>query len=472
MNKHAAFLVRLRRLVKNYTYKGKRLLMRINPDRLLTLGYNSDLPQRRLAIGYLSYILFGTILLSLPFAQKLPVSLVDNLFMVTSAISTTGLATVDISSSYTLFGEIVILALIQLGGLGYMTLTSFIMYRLTHHFMRIKNGVMRTSFAIPVEFDIYSLTKGIVYFSFVFEFIGTLVLYILFRQQNVEQPFWNAIFHSISSFCTAGFSLFSDSLIQFNTNWGINITIAALSYAGAMGFILMIDLRKKFQNHKHKLTLTSKVIFLTTSLITIFGTFQLYLFEPSFKSFNDPDRLLVSFFQTMSAMTTVGFNSVDIGKLILPSLLILIITMFIGASPSGTGGGVKSTTISAVYAFVKSKLGEKRDVILASSRLPSYRVDTALTNFIFYSAILWCGVYVLTFSENFSFQQILFEATSAIGTVGLSTGITAQFSDFGKIILSILMYIGRLGVLAFGASMLVRMSKKERNPESDNDIAI
>lgn len=463
------FFFKKKQLLKK---KFVRFLMRLNPDKVLTFGYNTEVPQRKLAIGYLSYIIFGFLLLSLPFTQKESVSFIDNLFIVTSAISTTGLTTIDIGSSYTIFGQILILLLIQLGGLGYMTISAFIMHQLTKHFMRIKDGVMRTSFSIPAEFDMRSLIKGTIFFSIFFEVIGCFALFLLFKREGVEDALWNGIFHGISAFCTAGFSLFSDSLVRFNTNWGINLVIAFLSYAGALGFILMIDLKNKLTMKNHKLTFTSKIIFFISLLITLFGTVQLYFFEPSFQSFEPGDRLLISFFQTMSAMTTVGFNSVDMSVLVLPTLLTICIAMFVGSSPSGTGGGVKSTTISAVYAFVKCKLGKKRDVELLSRRLPTYRVDTALTNFIFYSIILFVGIYVLTFSESMPFEDIMFEATSALGTVGLSTGVSAQFTPFGKFVLILLMYIGRLGVLAFGTSMLIRMSNKKESKKEKADVAV
>ncbi|MEG1675373.1 MAG: potassium transporter TrkG [Bacteroidales bacterium] len=447
--------------------------MHIDLGKLLTFGYNSQVPQRNIAAGYLSYIIFGFIFLSLPWSQKTDVSIIDNLFIVTSAISTTGLTSIDIGTSYTLFGQIIILLMIQVGGLGYMTITSFILYQMTHHFMRIKNGIMKATFSIPDEFDFQGILKAVIIFTTVFEVGGTFLLYIYFYQAGIEAPLWNAAFHSISAFCTAGFSLFKDNLMSFDTNWGVNLVIAVLCIAGALGFIVMVDIRNKFTIKGYRFTFTTKVIFFMTFLFILVGTAQLYFFEPSFKSYEPSERALVSFFQTMSALSTAGYNTVDIGKMILPSLLTLTMAMFIGASPSGTGGGVRVTTIFTVFAYLLSKLGEKRDVEIASQRLPSYRVDTALTNFIFYTMILFGASYLLSFSEIFTFPQIVFEVASSLGTVGLSTGITAQFTIFGKIVLIVLMYIGRLGVVAFGTAMLSRMSKKIQNSTCNaNDIAV
>lgn len=461
-------------LLKKGIKKIRHFLIRYDLDQLLCFGYSSSIPQRRLAVGYLSYIFIGMILLSLPIAHKQEISAVDNLFTVTSALSTTGLGTVDIGTSYSLFGQVIILLLIQFGGLGYMTLSSFILYQLTHHFMRIKKGVMHTSFSIPVELQMSSIIKGIIYFSIILETSGSIILYYLFKQAGVEQPLWNGIFHAVSAFCTAGFSLLPDNLMRFGTNWPVCMVIAALSYAGAMGFIVMVDVAKKLTRKGHKITFTTQMIIIITTLITVAGTLQLFFFEPSFVQYDTADRILVSFFQTMSAMTTVGFNSVSLSPFILSSLLTVMLAMFVGASPSGTGGGVKSTTVSIVFAFVSCKLSEQRNVTLFSHKLPTYRVDTALTNLIFYGFILGTAIYFLTFTETLPFEQIAFEACSALGTVGLSTGVTASFSVVGKLILTLLMYIGRLGVLAFGTSMLIRMSNKERmmGADSDCDLAV
>ena len=230
--------------------KIKRFFIKWDFEKILTLGYTSNVPQRNLLVGYLSYIVFGLILISLPISHRVPISFIDNLFNITSAVSTTGLATVNISQAYTFFGQFVILLLIQLGGLGYMTLTSFMMYSLTHHFMRIKNGVMRATFAIPVEFNMPNLVKNIVWFSLIFEFLGTILLYILFKNEGTNLPLWNAAFISISAFCTAGFSLFDNSLLIFNTNYGVNIVVSILCYVGAMGFIVLMDFTNKIKIKK------------------------------------------------------------------------------------------------------------------------------------------------------------------------------------------------------------------------------
>lgn len=437
----------------------------------LSFGSTSKYPQRNLALGYIIYIIIGFTLLSLPFSQLSPISLIDNLFIVTSAVSTTGLGTVDIGTSYTFFGQLVILILIQLGGIGYMTFSSYLMYNMTKHFILIKKDTVNTSFSIPSELKLSSILRNAINFTFLFEFLGALVLFILFKQAGISHCLWNAIFHSISAFCTAGFSLFNDSLVQFDTNFGVNIVISILSYAGAMGFIVMTDIWQKINNFKRKLIFTTKVILFITTIISILGTSIIYLNLDSLKYDNAFDRVMIAFFQTMSAMTTVGFNSTVIDTLPFFSLYIIMIAMFVGASPSGTGGGVKTTTISAVYAFIKSKLSQERNVLIGNNRIPTFRLDTALCNFIFYQIIILIGFTAMIITENIPIRSIIFEVVSALGTVGLSTGITSSLTVYGKIIIIILMYIGRLGVITFGGVMLLRMKNKV-NKGTTSDLAI
>lgn len=453
--------------------KSRRNRLRNSLERFLTFGHISKIPQRQILFGYLYYILAGTILLTLPFATKVDVDFLDNLFTITSAVSTTGLGTVGTSDSYTYFGQAVILLMIQLGGVGYMTLTSFVFFRMTHHFMRIKKDVLKTAIAVPESIELKNLVQGIVTFTILFETIGTIFLYASFLDAGVEVPLWSAIFHSVSAFCTAGFSLYSDSLVQFQSDFGVNLIISILSYAGAMGFIVIHDIWAKIHNWKYKVTFTSRVIVMMTLLVTLIGSVQLFFLEPVVASMPLKERLMASVFQTMSAMTTVGFNTISLSNLMPSTLMILILAMYIGASPSGTGGGLKSTTITTAYAFVKSKLGLQRDVTLWGHRLPTYRLDTALTTFVFYTSILVLGLYLLMLTENAPMEVLLFEASSALGTVGLSTGLTPNLTSSGKMILISMMYIGRIGVLTFGSSMVIRMARKAKLSETaDDDLAV
>ena len=444
----------------------KRLL-KFNFYKFISFGYFSDVPQRQLLFGYLTYIISGTILLCLPFSQKQCVSIIDNIFIAASAISTTGLTTVSVSDNYTFFGQIIILILIQLGGIGFMTLSSFLILRVVHYIPKHTNNVLVNEFTMPSGFEVNNLIRGIIYFTFGFELFGAICLFFIFNSLGVQQPIWTAIFHSISSFCTAGFGLYNDSFEQFKFHIGINSVIAVLSYAGGIGFIVLIDLWKKISIKSYNLTFTSRIIILITSILTIFGTLQLFFFEPTIQSFSYGNRVIAAFFQTMTAMTTVGFNTISISNLHLSSLMLLVVLMFFGASPSGTGGGVKSTTVSAVWAYVRCRLKGQKDIILFGNKIPEYRWQPAVSTFILYITILIFGTFLLTFTEKTDLMKILFECTSAIGTVGLSCGITGSLTVFGKIIITLLMYIGRVGVLTFGTALLYKHHQNEYNKSND-----
>jgi trk system potassium uptake protein TrkH len=261
--------------------------------------------------------------------------------------------------------------------------------------------------------------------------------------------------------------------MQFDTNIGVNMVIMVLSYAGAMGFIVMIDLWKKFTVKKYEISFSTKIIFFITLILSVWGTAQMYFWEPELASYSPFNRFLISLFQTMSALTTVGYNTVNIGNMLPITLMTTTLIMYFGASPSGTGGGLKSTTTSAVFAFVKSKLSLQRDVFLFNRRIPTYRVDNALTTFILYSFVLITGSYILTATEKGTdYIQLIFEAASALGTVGLSTGITFDLSSAGKIVLIVLMYFGRVGVLTIGFAMLMRMKKKTKEIFKEDDLVV
>lgn len=441
-------------------------------EKLMCFGVKANMPQRQIMAVYAGYSLLGTLLLLIPFASRGEVSFIDHLFTVVSAISTTGLSTVDVATQYTFFGQFVILGLIQLGGLGYMTLSSYIMLRLTGKFGTEKAKLFQTQFSFPDTLDSESMLRSIVKYTFWFELIGFLLLCPYFLLIGVEQPVWSALFHSISAFCTAGFSIYTDNLMQFQTDVYVNIVILLLSVAGAMGFIMMTDISKKLTHKNHKISFTSKVIIYITGVLALWGTLHLFFCEDSFQSMSVGDRWLASVFQSISAMTTVGYNTVDVSHMVPISLLILTVTMYIGASPSGTGGGLKSTTLSALYAYTKNTLGLRKNISLCSNIIPHYRITSALTTTIFYSFILFIGIYLIGLFEpnDADFLKISFEAASALATAGLSSGILMDITVESKVVLIMLMYIGRVGVITFGNVLLYR--KNGESIKGKKDMAV
>ncbi len=400
-------------------------------------------PYQVIIFGFVTYILTGLLFISLPCAQKMHVSFVDNLFNIVSALSTTGLSTDNISQLYTPFGKLVLLTLIQLGAIGYMTITSFFILSSGNNLSSYRTKILSAEFTLPENFNIKEFIRNIIIYTFVIELIGTIFLSIEFHKLGIANPVWAGVFHAISAFSTAGFSIFSTGLEAFKNDISINIIIAFLCYSGAIGFIIPMDIYRKIIDKNHKITFTTKVILFITALVGILGT-VLYLF-------NSDSNVLTAFFQVMSASTTAGFNTVNIGKLSTTSLAVLIAAMVIGASPSGTGGGIKSTSISVLLGIVGSVMrGQFKQITFLNKAIPLNRVFTAVASTTTYVFTLIIIVYLLTLTEHFSFMELCFEAASALGTVGLSMGITADLTNLGKIILSLAMFLGRVGPLSIG----------------------
>ena len=236
-----------------------------------------------------------------------------------------------------------------------------------------------------------------------------------------------------------------------------------------MGFIMMTDVLRKIRKPVYKISFTTKVIAVITTGLTLWSTIHLYYFEPTLQGLNFSDRLLTSWFHSMSAITTVGFNTIDTGSVCAVTMFVLSFSMYIGASPSGTGGGLKSTTLSALFAYTKNKLGLRKETSLVGNKVPAYRVDAALTTAVFYTLILVVGIYLLTIFEGNeqSFLNIVFEATSALATAGLSSGILPSICTGSKLVLIALMFIGRVGVITLGNVMLIRAHAQAARHKSD-----
>ena len=420
-------------------------------------------PQQNLLYGFLVYTCIGWALLCLPPFQKQAVSILDSLFIATSAISTTGLVTVSVYETYTGLGQFIILLLFQIGGIGYMTFTTFVLLsrksKITHWHQRILN----VEFSMPRGFVIKDFLKNVIVFTILIETIGALCLYIGFTRAGVAPNFaiWSSIFHSVSAFCTAGFGLYNSSFEQFAGDPFITTVLSVLAICGALGFIVVTDVWNRISRKTSAITFTTKIICGVFVLLLAIGTATIYFLEPSVAQLGE-DKFLVSFFQAMTALTTVGFNTAPIGGFSLSILLITILLMYVGASPAGTGGGMKSTTLTALLAIMWSRMRNHGQVLFFGRVIPLERLHVATSVFILYAFVLFASTFLLSLSEKAPLHQLLFEATSAIGTVGLSTGITGELSAFGKGVLIFSMFVGRLGVLTFGLAILARRNKLKK----------
>ncbi len=427
-------------------------------------------PAKILILGYLSYVILGWVLLCLPLAQEAGVSAINNLFIATSAVSTTGLVTIDPAIHYSFFGELVILILIQLGGIGYMTFGSFIIISIRNKMSGFRTEMCRKTFALPKDFNVKRFIKLVIIFTLVAEFIGALALYAIFSYNNVPGALWSAIFHSISAFCTAGFSLNTNSFESYVNNVYLNIIIATLSYLGAIGFIVVMDLWQYMAGKTRYLHFASKVILQITLWFSVLGIGLFYLMEPSIQSIPRWERLVASFFQVMTATTTVGFNTLSISGLSSSVVMLLYFLMIFGASPSGTGGGLKSTTLAALWALMRSTLKGRDSIRFNKREISADRLQIATASFTFYMSILFVAMLLLLTTETATFEIILFEAISALGTVGMSMGLTGDLSNIGKLVIILLMFVGRVGILTFGIA--VSTHDETREEEKDNDLVL
>ena len=428
-------------------------------------------PVRMVTLGYLSYVVAGWVLLSLPIAHALPrVSALDALFTSTSAVSTTGLATVSTGNDYNLFGQFIILVLIQLGGVGYMTFGSFVVLSKSDTLSERRREIGETVYSMPRDFRIDKFIRSVVVFTVITETLCAIALFLAFSQSGIPNPLWTSIFHSVSAFCTAGFSLYDNSFEPLSGNFWVNLILGIDSYLGAIGFIVFVDVWRRLIGKTQHVTLTTHIILVTTAGVSLVAVALFFVGEPSIRALPLQERLMASCFQVMTAITTVGFNTIPIGKLSQASLFLIIMLMIIGASPSGTGGGLKTTTFSAICGVIKSSLKGRSQVTFWGKTIPEERVWVAISSLGFYASSLIIGCYLLSLTDSAAFESLLFECASALGTVGLSTGITAQLTPVGKVIITALMFIGRVGPLAFSVALF--LPSGHRDEKETDDLAV
>lgn len=428
-------------------------------------------PVQTIAFGYAGYILLIFILISLPFTWRYSdITWIDHLFMATSAVSTTGLVTVNTPEAYNFWGQLILLFGMQLGGLGYMTLGSFAILSSRGKVSPSRITVGKSVFAMPAHFEPVTFIRRAVLFTLAIEVLGAVALYLAFSRTGMEDPLWPAIFHSISAFCTAGFSIFPNSLEAFKSDGWINAIISLLSISGAIGFIVISDLWMKISNLGHTITLTSKIILIATFGGIFVGTIGL-IADPSLAHYPIGERLWMAFFQSMSALTTVGFNTQALGDISYSSVLVIMILMILGASPSGTGGGLKSTSWSAGLAATWSAVRGRKEVTFFGHVVPTHRIEAAFASFTLYLIVFAIGSFILLQADRHAFEDVMFEVTSGLGTVGLSRGITGDLTHTGKFVLIALMFIGRVGVISLGFAALSRKNTGE-SKKKESDLVI
>jgi trk system potassium uptake protein TrkH len=415
-------------------------------------------PQLNLLIGFLGYTVVGAVLLSLPWFHARSLSWIDTVFTAVSAVSTTGLVVVSTVDSYNLAGQILILILFQVGGLGYLTLVTYVVLATTDKIKGWHKRVIGSEFELPKEIRIRDFIRHVVYFTIIMEVAGTIILTWEFYELGtpIFKAAWYGIFHSVSAFCTAGFHLFDDSLIGFQNNYVVSMTTMTLSLAGALGFAVVSEIFYWIRRRTERISVTSRAIILGILTLGITGATLIYLTE-DLVQVDASESILQSAYLSSTALSTVGFTTVEVDALGSSTLILVCALMFVGASPSGTSGGVRITTVSALFALLYNRLMGRDRCTLMGRLIPSRQIYLATSTFTLYSTLLFLGILGLGFSEqSIEILPLIFEAFSAIGTVGLSMGATSTLSDIGKVIIMILMFFGRVGLVFFGFSLLTR----------------
>jgi trk system potassium uptake protein TrkH len=391
--------------------------------------------------------------------------------MAFSSVSTAGMLVINPATDYSFWGQLFTLLAVKIGGLGYMTFGSFMILasggRISPSRLRIGRSILN----MPEHFEPIDFFRRALFFTILVESLGAVALYFAFLRAGIENPLWPAIFHSINSFCTAGFSVFPNGLEQFIYDPLVKGIIAVLSYFGAIGFIVITDLYLKLAGKVSRITFTSRIILVATFGSLIVGTVLLY-FDEYLATLSPGERLMAAAFQAMAAQTTVGFNSVPVSSLSGSSVMILLVLMILGASPSGTGGGLKSTTWSAGLGACWSAIRGRTEPTFLGSIIPSYRIQAAFAAFILYLIIYVLGCYLLLRVEQHSFEDIIFEAGAALSTGGLSRGITPELSNVGKVIIMVLMFIGRAGVVSLGLAALAKNDSDQKSNMPVEDLVV
>ncbi|MBD0262032.1 MAG: ATPase [Tolypothrix sp. Co-bin9] len=422
---------------------------------------------RTICLGFLAMIAVGTILLMMPFSTSNGTwnDLIVALFTSTSAVCVTGLSVVDPGTYFSFWGQLFILLLAQIGGLGYMTTTTFLILLIGRKFNLRHKIAIQQALDRPGMSGSTQVIRSIIATTLIFEITGTFLLLPAFvPKYGWSQGLWLAIFHSVNAWNNAGFSLFKDNLIGYQSSALVAFTITALIIFGGIGYQVIMEmylwLRHRFINKSRNiiLSLDFKVATMTTIVLLSLGIIVFFAIEirnpQTFGNINFRDQLLAAWFQSVTTRTA-GFNTIDIGKMTNAGLFLTIAFMFIGASPGGTGGGMKTTTLRVLTSSTKAILQGKEEVLLYDRKIATTLILKAVGVFVgSITTVIISTILISITDPELDFIQILFEVVSAFATVGLSTGITGNVSIVAKLILIVTMYIGRVGVLVLMSALL------------------
>lgn len=432
-------------------------------------------PPQIIIMSFLSAILMGTVLLSLPIATNGPgrLGLTDAVFTATSATCVTGLIVKDTGTFFSPFGQIVILLLFQAGGLGIMTFSILFAILLGKKLSIKENVIVQGALDHHKIEGLPKLLKYIFIISLGIELIGAWLLYIRFshiQPFSVLKNIYYCFFHSVSAFCNAGFSLYSTSFMKFRGDIYINFVLTTLIIIGGLGFVVLLDI-PKFRPWRSRdkmlprVCLQTKMVVFVTLAALILGMAMIFLLEygNALNNLGIKDKLLCSYFQIVTSRTA-GFNTLPTGMLTTAALWFLLLFMFVGASPGSTGGGIKTTTFAILLAGYWAILNKKKEVTIFKKTISKEIFQKALVIFMLAASWIFLTTFLLCYTERATLgpehflTKIIFEVFSAFGTVGLSTGITSSLSVAGKLILSLTMLVGRIGPLTLALAITMKQA--------------
>lgn len=430
-------------------------------------------PMKLLLVGYCSIILIGTLLLSLPIASRGPggTPISDCFFTATSATCVTGLIRFDTYTHWTLFGQLVILAMIQTGGIGFMTIAIMVLVLARKKIGLGQRSLMQNSISAPQLGGIVKMAKFIMLGTFAVEMLGAVLLgFVFVPKLGWKKGIYFSVFHSISAFCNAGFDLMGgisgqfSSLTNYVGNIYLNVIIMLLIFVGGLGFFVWYDLYKN-RFHFRKLSLQSKMVLSISVGLVVFGALGIFLVEQGHEMYAGmslKDQIIASFFQSVSARTA-GFNTSDLASMTDSGKLIMICLMLIGGSTGSTAGGIKTTTFWVLCISIFATFGRKKNIEAFGRRMEENITRTASCIFMTYLLLIMGVSIIISSVENIPMMTVLFETTSAMATVGLSFGVTPTLGMLSKLLLVFLMICGRVGsitmLLAFASDKRVISSR-------------
>lgn len=414
---------------------------------------------RKLILGFMGAILIGTLFLMMPFSSsgEENISFLTALFTITSAVCVTGLSVIDVGKELSTAGQIILLIFIQLGGLGIMTFSSFILLLIGKKITYEERELLKEERNLENNGGILWFLKKIILTVVIIEGTGALFLALRFAQDmEIKKAVYYGIFHSVSAFCNAGFSLFSTNLEKYAGSFVVTMTTAYLIIIGGIGFTVIDSILFATRKKVKRFDLTSKVAILVSMILVILGTVLFLNLEYNNRGtigeMSFFKKILASFFQSVTTRTA-GFNSVPFGNLTEGSVFLFCILMFIGASPGSTGGGIKTTTFGVIIFYVISVVKKRESVVIFNRRIGWEVLNRAIVVLIL--ALLYVGIITLIIVsiDEFTLEQTIFEVVSAFATTGLSLGITPELGTISRILIICTMFLGRLGPMTFALAL-------------------